>query len=73
MFDFNKIEEYKKAMELLGVVNFNLGTIRNPLHFSIIKNGGFHAEYQLVSYKVLVSCDNWEEFKVEIANYFLNK
>lgn len=72
-FDFNEIDKYKEAMELLGVVNFNLETLRNPLHFGIIKNGGFKAEYQLVSYEVLVRSEDWEEFKKKVANYFLNK
>lgn len=64
MFDFNKLDEYKKAMEVLGIKfhcfhGYLLQIEDNYFKISAYK-GGF------------IGHGDWETFKEQVAIWFLN-
>lgn len=72
MFDFNKLDRYKKFMEEEGIYVFKF---LDDWELLILEN-----TYRLTFYSkddesrmIITTSDNWNEFKVKIANYFLEK
>ena len=73
MFDHNKLQEYKDAMKLLVV---RISITENDqdhikLKFIEINEQNFYSIED--AYKVIATSKDFEEFKMKVANYFLNK
>lgn len=73
MFDFNKLEEYKKSLETLGMEGCSIF----PFRFQIIDEEGEEG-YCLEKINLftenehIIFSENWEEFKIKVVDYFLN-
>ena len=70
MFDFNKLDKYKKFMQEEGIheivftasCSYILKIKENRYYLSMFKD--FDDVWDIEN-------DNWENFKIEVANYFL--
>lgn len=72
MFDFNKLDKYKKFMQEEGI--YEITFIANRSYTLKIKEN----RYYLSAFKDFDDVwenenDNWEDFKIEVANYFLQE
>ena len=70
MFNFNKLDKYKKFMQEEGICeivftascSYTLKIKENRYYLSMFKD--FDDVWEIEN-------DNWEDFKIKVANYFL--
>lgn len=75
MFDFNKLDKYREAMN-----EFSLDTLvfkQEPrLQFGETGEDVYYIDIfseEQNEFVPVIESDNWEEFKLKVANYFLEE
>lgn len=67
MFDFNKLDHYKDCIETAKACRLSWVEECGIISFQMFKN-----DYMLRVEDARIHDSDWEEFKKEVANYFLS-
>ena len=67
MFDFNKLDYYKDCIEMTKACRLSWVNRCGIISFQMLKN-----DYMLRVEDTRIHNSNWEEFKKDVANYFLS-
>lgn len=71
MFDHNKLDEYKNAMEILGKKSVKLESNEGELYLSFYDMGEGYMYYCDLIGVTIAKSEDWGKFKNKVAKYFL--